>query len=78
VWVSDVERSGGTDQAVPWRPSLSLILVSVLAAAAALIHVAFPNLTIDVVTLGLLAVAALPWLVPAYGRCSALRRPTGC
>jgi hypothetical protein len=64
VWVSDVEQSGGTDQAVPWRPPLSLILVSVLAAAAALIHVAFPNLTIDVVTLGLLAVAALPWLVP--------------
>ena len=24
VWVSDVEQSGGTEQAVPWRPSLSL------------------------------------------------------
>jgi hypothetical protein len=30
----------------------------------AVVHVAFPSLTIDVVTLGLLAVAALPWLAP--------------
>jgi hypothetical protein len=43
---------------------LSLILVSVLAVGAAVVHVAFPSLTIDVVTLGLLAVAALPWLAP--------------
>jgi hypothetical protein len=64
VSMSEVERSGRTDQAAPWRPPLSLILVSVLAAAAALIHVAFPSLTIDAVTLGLLAVAALPWLTP--------------
>src|SRR5262245_5542704 len=62
--MSEVERSEGTDQAAPWRPPISLILVSVLAAAAALIHVAFPGLTIDAVTLGLLAVAALPWLAP--------------
>jgi hypothetical protein len=62
--VSDVERSGGSNQAAPWRPPLSLILVSVLAAAAAVVHVAFPSLTIDAVTLGLLAVAALPWLAP--------------
>ena len=64
MWVSDVERSGGSNQAARWRPPLSLILVSVLAAAAAVVHVAFPSLTIDVVTLGLLAVAALPWLAP--------------
>jgi hypothetical protein len=64
VWVSDFERSGGTHQVAAWRPPLSLILVSVLAAGAALIHVAFPSLTIDAVTLGLLAVAALPWLAP--------------
>jgi len=62
--VSDVDRSGSTDQAAPWRPPLSLILVSVLAAVAALIHVAFPSLTIDAVTLGLIAVAALTWLAP--------------
>ena len=62
--VSDVERSGGSNRAAPWRPPLSLILVSVVAAAAAVVHVAFPSLTIDVVTLGLLAVAALPWLAP--------------
>jgi hypothetical protein len=62
--MSEVERSGGTEQATPWRPPLSLILVSVAAGAAALIHVAFPTLKIDAVTLGLLAVAALPWLAP--------------
>jgi hypothetical protein len=64
VWVSDVERSDGSNQAAPWRPPLSLILVSVLAAVAAIVHMAFPSLTIDGVTLGLLAVAALPWLAP--------------
>src|SRR5215468_738814 len=64
VWMSEVEPSESTDQAAPWRPPISLILVSVLAAAAALIHVAFPTLKIDAVTLGLLAVAALPWLAP--------------
>ena len=64
MWVSDFERSGGTDQVAAWRPPLSLILVSVLAAGAALIHVVFPGLTIDAITLGLLAVAALPWLAP--------------
>jgi len=64
VWVSDVERSDDSNQAVPWRPPLSLILVSVLAVGVAVVHVAFPSLTIDVVTLGLLAVAALPWLAP--------------
>jgi hypothetical protein len=64
VWVSDVERSDDSNQAVPWRPPLSLILVSVLAVGTAVVHVAFPSLTIDVVTLGLLAVAALPWLAP--------------
>lgn len=62
--MGDVERSDGSNQVVPWRPPLSLILVSVLAAVAAIIHVAFPSLTIDAVTLGLLAVAALPWLAP--------------
>jgi hypothetical protein len=62
--VSDVERSDGSNQAAPWRPPLSLILVSVLAAVAAIVHMAFPSLTIDGVTLGLLAVAALPWLAP--------------
>ena len=64
MWVSEFERSGGTDQVTAWRPPLSLILVSVLAAGAALIHVVFPGLTIDAITLGLLAVAALPWLAP--------------
>jgi hypothetical protein len=64
VWVSDVERSDDSNQVVPWRPPLSLILVSVLAVGVAVVHVAFPSLTIDVVTLGLLAVAALPWLAP--------------
>jgi hypothetical protein len=64
VWVSDVERSDDSNQAVPWRPPLSLILVSVLAVGAAVVHVAVPSLTIDAVTLGLLAVAALPWLAP--------------
>jgi hypothetical protein len=39
-------------------------LVSVLAVGAAVVHVAVPSLTIDAVTLGLLAVAALPWLAP--------------
>jgi hypothetical protein len=52
VWVSDVERSDGSNQAAPWRPPLSLILVSVLAAVAAIVHMAFPSLTIDGVTLG--------------------------
>ena len=62
--MSDVERSDDSNQAVPWRPPLLLILVSVLAVGVAVVHVAFPSLTIDVVTLGLLAVAALPWLAP--------------
>jgi hypothetical protein len=35
VWVSDVERSNDSNQAVPWRPPLSLILVSVLAVGVA-------------------------------------------
>ena len=64
MWVSDVERSDDSNQAVPWPPPLSLILVSVLAVGAAVVHVAVPSLTIDAVTLGLLAVAALPWLAP--------------
>jgi len=39
VWVSDVERSDDSNQAVPWRPPLSLILVSVLAVGVAVVHV---------------------------------------
>src|SRR4051794_10407692 len=44
------------------RPPVSLIVIAALAAAAAIVHVVFPDLAIDAVTLGLLGVAALPWL----------------
>ena len=44
--------------APPWP----LVVVSVVSAGVALIHVTFPDLQIDYITVGLLAVAALPWL----------------
>jgi hypothetical protein len=40
------------------------ILVSIFCVAIALVHVLFPEVTIDFVTLGLLIAAALPWLSP--------------
>lgn len=45
-------------------PSWPLVAVSVVSAGVALIHVTFPDLQIDYITVGLLAVAALPWLAP--------------
>jgi hypothetical protein len=62
--VSDVEQSNSSKNSAARPPPLSLIIVSVLAASAAVAHLAFPRLTVDAVTLGLLAVAALPWLAP--------------
>jgi hypothetical protein len=40
------------------------IVVSVLAIAAAVVHVAVPSAKIDATTLALVAIAALPWLAP--------------
>lgn len=40
------------------------IIISVIAAIAAVLHMIFPNVVIDNVTIGLLVVAVLPWLLP--------------
>ncbi|MBB5208032.1 hypothetical protein [Chiayiivirga flava] len=39
-------------------------IVTLAALALALAHLLFPNLAIDAITLGLLAVAIIPWLAP--------------
>lgn len=40
------------------------ILITLVALLVAIIHVAFPDLTIDAITVFLLVVALLPWLIP--------------
>jgi hypothetical protein len=40
------------------------ILITLAALIVAIIHVAYPNITIDATTVFLLAVAVLPWLIP--------------
>lgn len=43
---------------------IAQIVVSILAVAAAVVHLAVPSLEIDATTLALVAIAALPWLAP--------------
>lgn len=40
------------------------IFITLVALMVAIIHVAFPDLTIDAITVFLLVVALLPWLIP--------------
>lgn len=40
------------------------ILITLAALIVAIIHVAYPSITIDATTVFLLAVAVLPWLIP--------------
>lgn len=40
------------------------VLITLVALLMAIIHVVFPNLTIDAITVFLLVVALLPWLIP--------------
>ena len=42
------------------------IVISIIAIAVALIHVIFPTLKIDSITLTLMTLAALPWLAPLF------------
>jgi hypothetical protein len=39
-------------------------IVTLVALVLALAHLVFPSLAIDAITLGLLAVAIIPWLAP--------------
>jgi hypothetical protein len=48
----------------PARPPVALLAVSTASVAVAVIHVAAPDLKFDFITVGLLAIAALPWLAP--------------
>jgi hypothetical protein len=45
-------------------PLLPSVLITVIALGAIVVHLARPDLSIDAVTLGLLVLAALPWLAP--------------
>lgn len=40
------------------------VVISVIAAVGLVVHIAFPNLSIDAISLGLLIIAVLPWLAP--------------
>lgn len=40
------------------------IAISIMAISASVLHIAYPTLRIDVVSLGLFALAILPWLSP--------------
>ena len=54
----DVRRTGG---AVVVKPSANILFTAAVGALA-VIHVVFPKLAIDSVTISLLLVAAIPWL----------------
>jgi hypothetical protein len=55
----------GGGNSVERRTWLS-IAVSSVAMALAIIHVLLPNLTVDAITLGLIAIAVAPWLAPIF------------
>src|SRR4051794_18349185 len=62
---ADVEAEGQADEAQFLSGvSFPAAAVSLLAFAAAVLHVALPSLEIDTTTLALLGIAALPWLAP--------------
>ena len=42
------------------------ITVSIAASLLALVHIVWPNLTIDAVTVTLVIIAVVPWLVPLF------------
>lgn len=42
------------------------ILISITAVVLALLHLLFPNLKIDAVTVLLLVVSVIPWLSPLF------------
>jgi hypothetical protein len=47
-----------------WHPLYLRVVLTLAAIAVAVGHAAWPNLRIDGVTLGLIGLAALPWLAP--------------
>jgi hypothetical protein len=47
-----------------WRPAYLRVLLTIFAIAVAVSHARWPGLRIDGVTLGLIVLAALPWLAP--------------
>src|SRR5271167_3643431 len=50
----------------PVRPKRLAQIITLSALAGALIHLLWPKLAIDAITLTLLAIAVIPWLAPIF------------